>query len=390
MQPVEHPLDPEELNEYLDRELTSERAVVVAHHLAACAACRQVYEDLAGVSRDLSAWTIEAAPETLQVPRLPRKESVERKGTVQKGWRPRWLQSWALYPAVGVAAVVVLAVATFNTRPRTTSQVGRTVAAPQAAALAQGDKPETAEPAVQVQLGRTAQGQALTPAPRVIRTATLRLLAKDFDASRAAIDRIVAGAGGYLGVVQVSGVRPQARALRATVRVPSARLDAVIAALKALGEVSEESQAADDVSEQIVDLEARLANSRNTEQRMNELLRTRTGKLSEVLEAEREVSRVREEIERLDAQRKNFESRVSFSAISLVVNEEHSSSLDLGPLTLTKRLRNAFVDGFRTASESAVGAVLLALQVAPVLLFWGLVIGVPLWRVRRRRGHASA
>jgi hypothetical protein len=62
----------------------------------------------------------------------------------------------------------------------------------------------------------------------------------------------------------------------------------------------------------------------------------------------------------------------------------------LGPLPLTKRLRNAFVDGFRTASESAVGAVLLALQAAPVLLFWGLVIGVPLWRVRRRRGHASA
>lgn len=390
MQPVEHPLDPEELNEYLDRELTSERAVVVAHHLAACASCRKVYEDLAGVSRDLSAWTIDAAPEALQAARLPRQENVESERIVQKGWRPRWLQSWALYPAVGVAAVVVLAVATFNTRPRMAMQVGRNVAAPQAAARAQDDKPETEERPTEVRLGGALQGQVSKPAPRVIRTAVLRLLAKDFDASRAAIDRIVAGAGGYLGEVKVSGVRPQARALRATVRVPSARLDAVIAALKALGEVSEESQAADDVSEQIVDLEARLANSRNTEQRMNELLKTRTGKLSDVLEAEREVSRVREEIERLDAQRKNFESRVSFSAISLVVNEEHSSSLDLGPLPLTKRLRNAFVDGFRTASESAVGAVLLALQVAPVLMFWGLVIGVPLWRVRRRRGHASA
>lgn len=94
-------------------------------------------------------------------------------------------------------------------------------------------------------------------------------------------------------------------------RVPAGRLDEALTAIKAAGEVIEESQGADDVTEQVRDLDARLANSRNTEKRLNDLLLKRTGELADVLAAEREVSRVREEIERLEAQRKNFDRRLT-------------------------------------------------------------------------------
>jgi hypothetical protein len=234
------------------------------------------------------------------------------------------------------------------------------------------------------------QGQQAARGPRIIRTATLQLVPKDFDAARAAVDRIVANAGGYLGKVVVSGARPTGRTLAATVNVPAARLDETISALRALGDIVQESQNATDVSEQLVDLEARLANSRNTERRMNDLLRTRTGKLSEVLEAEREVARVREEIERLDAQRRNLDDRVTYSAITVQFDEPQKSSMNLGPLPLSTRIRNAFVDGVRGAFSSAVEALLLVLQFAPVVVFWGVVLGVPVWRVLRRRAQASA
>lgn len=61
MQFVEHPLDPDELNEYVDGELTLARRADVESHLAACAACQKTVRDLRGVSRDLAAWSIEAA-----------------------------------------------------------------------------------------------------------------------------------------------------------------------------------------------------------------------------------------------------------------------------------------------------------------------------------------
>jgi hypothetical protein len=392
MQSVEHPLDPEVLSEYLDGELPSERASAVEHHLAGCIVCQKVCDDLAGVSRDLAAWRIETAPDTLRVRR------VLGEGSFDKPWRPRWLPSWALYPSVGLATVAIVLVAVVPmlqlARPRRV-QVDASLAAPAAETGAEAlmfprpivaARPSGTPPSPQGQ-----QGAIVRSAPRVVRTATLRVLSKDLDASRRTVDRIVRDAGGYVGEVNITGVRPEPRALRATLRVPSARLDEAIAALKSLGEVVEESQSADDVTEQMVDLEARLANSRNTEQRMNELLRTRTGKLSEVLEAEREVARVREEIERLDAQRKNLDGRVAYSAISLHVTEARKSSLNLGPLPLTARLRNALVDGFRTAFESAVGAMLLALQIAPFLAFWALLLVFPArFLLRRLRARSSA
>jgi hypothetical protein len=74
--------------------------------------------------------------------------------------------------------------------------------------------------------------------------------------------------------------------------------------------VTEETQNGDDVKEQIVDLDARLKNARTTEARLNELLRTRTGALADVLAAERGVAARAREIERLDAERRNLGERI--------------------------------------------------------------------------------
>ena len=397
MQSVEHPLDPEELNEYVDGELTLERRADVESHLAACAACQKTVRDLRGVSRGLAAWSIEAAPDAL------RASSIVSKAGVGRQWRVRWIPSWATIPAVAAAGIVLFLLAVSSRREMLQQEppsvaaftdagkkvLGRATASPRAREV-----PETA--------GRAGQGApaigGLAPAPtqptprgpRIIRTATLHVVPKDFDAARAAVDGIVAKAGGYLGTMNATGTRPSPRTLTATLHVPSARLDETVAALRALGEVIQESQNASDVTEQLVDLEARLANSRNTERRMNELLRTRTGKLSEVLEAERDVTRIREEIERLDAQRKSLDDRVAYSAISLQLDEIQKSSMKLGPLPLTTRLRNAFVEGFRAAFASAVEALLVVLQIGPALLLWGLVLGVPIWRIWRRRSRATA
>ncbi len=400
MQPVEHVIDPEELNAYRDGE-AGERAAEINEHLRMCAACQKVLADLGGVSRDLDAWRVDDVPSSLRAGDLFDKARGGRR------WRLRWMPSWVTVPAIGVAAIAVLVVATV---PKRRPDVSASMAPPSAP----GPAPDTATlgkttsgaslpesvvtlPRSPIRVGGGAagsiQGQSAAPparGPRIIRTASLRVVAGDFDTVRASVERIAAGAGGYVGTLNVSGARPSARTLTTVVHVPVDRMSGAIAAFRALGDVVEESQGAEDVTAQLVDLEARLANSRNTEQRMNELLRTRTGRLSDVLEAEREVGRVREEIERLDAQRKNIETRVTYAAISLQISEPHKSTISLGPLPLTARLRNALVDGFRTAFEAAVATLLFVLQFAPVALFWLIVLGLPLRMVLRRARVARA
>ena len=124
--------------------------------------------------------------------------------------------------------------------------------------------------------------------------------------------------------------------------------------IRPLGHVDSESQSGEEVTAAFTDLEARLANSRHTEQRIVDLLRERTGKLSDVLEAERELDRVRGEIEQMEAQRKGLLKRVDYATLTLNVNEEYKAQLhaDGSPST---QFRNAAVDGFRSAAGSLVG-----------------------------------
>jgi hypothetical protein len=405
MAAVEHPLTPEELMEYLDGELSFERATIVQAHVAACARCQRLGEDLTGVSRDMAQWRVEDPPAGLRAP-VSARESGQRS----------WFTWRSLIPTSRVAVVsggAVIALIVIVTSEYRTSRSDLWVMQRYAShtpddlpAIAGTEASRRAGNAGEVARvgGRIAAGQAAesvppsiaavrpqaqtTTGPLIVRTATLRLVAKDFDQARQAVDRIVREASGFVGQVQVTGVSTDYRVLRATLRVPAGRLDTTLAALKATGEVVEESQAGDDVTEQVTDLDARLANARNTEKRLIELLQKRTGDLADVLEAEREVSRVREEIERFEGQRKNLDSRVSYATVTLQVDEERKATLDMGPLTISGRLRNALVDGFVEAVESALGMVLFIVRIAPFLLLWAMVLAWPARLLLRRMRHA--
>ena len=123
--------------------------------------------------------------------------------------------------------------------------------------------------------------------PMIVRTASLVLVAKDFPATRAALERIVVTYGGYLANLTTSSPSGEAQGLTAAVRVPAAKLDAALAELKKLGRVEQESQSGEEVTQQYVDLVARLKNARATEQRLVQVLQQRTGKVRDVLEVER-------------------------------------------------------------------------------------------------------
>jgi hypothetical protein len=174
-----------------------------------------------------------------------------------------------------------------------------------------------------------------------------------------------------------------AQSLTAILRVPSDQLDAALAELKKLGRVEQESQGGEEVTEQYVDLTARLTNAKNTEQRLIEVLRERTGKVADILAVEQEIARVRGEIERMTAERKSLEGRVSLATINLQLHEEYKAQIEVAPPSTAIRLHNAMVEGYRGVVDSVVGLTLFLLSYGPSLLFWGLIFFWParmLWR----------
>ena len=220
------------------------------------------------------------------------------------------------------------------------------------------------------------------------RTASLSLIVKEVAAARTALEEIAKQHDGYFAELNTSG-EPNARTLTASLRVPADQLDSTLADLRKLGQLDEEKQGGEEVSQKYVDLKARLENGRHTEKRLNELLAKRADRLKDVLDVERELASTREDIERMEAQQRNVENLVNYASISLSLSEEYKPTLNLAPPAVGTRMRNALVDGYHTAADSVVNVILFGLQSGPVILFWLLALFFPArwaWRKLREVG----
>jgi len=221
----------------------------------------------------------------------------------------------------------------------------------------------------------------------IIRTAQLSLITKEFDKARANLEVILKRHRGYFGELKAGGSTGSGRTLTATLRVPDDQLDATLTEVKTLGRVESESQSGRDVTSQYVDLQARLANAHNTERRLTDLLRNRTGKLSDVLEVEQALDRVRGEIEQMEAERKNMANQVSYATLNATITEDYKAQLQVVPPSTSTRLSNAAVEGYRIMADGVVSMALFLLSIGPSLLLWGAVLFFParvVWKKVRR------
>lgn len=175
----------------------------------------------------------------------------------------------------------------------------------------------------------------------------------------------------------------EAGALRGwvVVRVPAAGYDAFVADVAGLGEVLSQSEASSDVTQQHVDLSARLANLRSQEERLRDFFDAAEN-VEEMLLIEKELGRVRGDIESLDAQVKHLERQAAMVTVTVHLTEPDSV---VSPAGESWGFREAVTNGLRGAVALLNGAVAFAIATAPVWLV-GLIGYFPVraWLRRRR------
>lgn len=135
------------------------------------------------------------------------------------------------------------------------------------------------------------------------------------------IRQLAAQAGGYITNSSISGGRDQIRQATLELKIPAPRYDQAVGSLSTIGKLETVNSSAQDVGEEFVDVTARVNNSRRLEERLISLLANRTGKLDEVLRVERELARVREEIERYEGRLRYLSARVAMSTLTVTVHE---------------------------------------------------------------------
>jgi hypothetical protein len=230
--------------------------------------------------------------------------------------------------------------------------------------------------------------EPVTRGPMIIHTAQLTLTTREFDKVRAEVDAILKLHHGYAGEMVVNTPSGSARSLNGTLRVPITELDAMLNDLKRMGRVEREFQTGEEVTQRYVDLEARLANARNTERRLTDILRERTGKLADVLAVEESISTTRGEIEEMEAQRKTMANQVDYATLQVTITEEYKAALEVVPVTTWTRISNAGVEGYHNLAEGLISLVLVFVSSGPSLVFWGVLLFFPvrmIWKKIRLR-----
>ena len=155
----------------------------------------------------------------------------------------------------------------------------------------------------------------------VIRTGNASVEVDSLEQAMDGLRRLAQRVGGFVGSSTIQSGREQLRQATLEIKVPAARFEELTGGLPPLGRVEFVTVSAEEVGEEFVDLTARVANSRRLEERLIDLLGSRTGRLQDVLAVERELARVREEIERQEGRLRYLKSRVSLSTLSVTVHE---------------------------------------------------------------------
>jgi hypothetical protein len=200
------------------------------------------------------------------------------------------------------------------------------------AGLTKTKKAETKDeksPVTESQQEPAAQGplDQATPGPvanrKLIRNATAELEVASFDES---IQKITAFAAEEKGYVATTSSEKQANGkLRGeiVVKVLPDNLDRFLGKLRGIGDLKNQALTTEDVTKAYFDTESRLKNARLMEQRLIEILKTKSKDVADLLEVEKELGRVREQIETMQGELKFMDSQVAFATVTITLAEKN-------------------------------------------------------------------
>lgn len=378
------------LSAYLDEQVSAGERARITAHLLTCESCRAHLESLRKTVALIHTAEPVRAPEGFRT-ELHERITAQPRHTPGTMTLARWTWSWRT--AAAAVAVVLIGLFTVNVLreqfPRGALQNARRPAGP----VAQPPSPFPGAPSASVDRAARApevsapQVGGVVPAPytpgepalrRVIRTASVMLEVENLDETASRLTRVAEVAGGFIADSSFaqSGATPEGTFV---LRVPAPRFADVLSQVETLGHVQQRRISGQDVTEEYIDLQARIRNLERYEQRLLAFV-DRAAKVSDLLAIEQELARVRGEIEMLTGRARYLDRQVDLASIQVSAREQARGSGGLWNFSGTlEKIQAAFVATIRQLLRAAEAIVVALSALIPVLVLAGLA-----WLVARR------
>jgi hypothetical protein len=234
----------------------------------------------------------------------------------------------------------------------------------------------------------TVQASAQASDRKIIRDANLTIETESPTEGLRQITAIAENNGGFIVTsdLKQNDAGPQGRASQTVTviaRIPASRFDTALSQIHSFGgRVISEKVSGQDVSEEYLDLEARLRTKKALEAQFLEIMK-QARKVSDALEVQSQLGEVRTEIERLEGRRRFLENQAALSTITttLQMPQPILAATTTGFGTTVKR---AFGDAVDAAASIVLFVIQAVIVLVPIAIFFGLP-GWLVWRVVRRR-----
>ncbi|MGW5078180.1 DUF4349 domain-containing protein [Micromonospora echinospora] len=218
----------------------------------------------------------------------------------------------------------------------------------------------------------------------IIYTGTMQVRVDDVEAAAREAGTAVTAAGGFVGGDRRTSRSAEARATL-TLRVPADKFAGVIDQLAGLGRQERREIRTEDVTEQVVDLDSRIATQRARVESARKLL-AQASSVDELVRLENEVGTRQADLAALEARKRRLADLTSLSTITVTL---------LGPdaSTAEEEADLGFLSGLDGGWTAFRASARIALTVLGAVLPFAVVIGVPLWLLllwrRRRRARRT-
>lgn len=374
----------ESLSAYIDGEVAAAERARIGAHLESCEECRQYLDELRRTVAFIQSSEPVRAPEGFRA----QVRSKLEEGTSRSGVAMRWPQlRWSWRTAGAVAAVLLIGMFSLNLLrdrfPSLTSDLreraAKTGTAPSSTPSLDVNRYGTQNAAQPEAPQRVGGGPTIPDFRRVIRNGQLWLEVEKFDETSRRLVIIAEGAGGFVAdssYTQSAGT-PEGVF---TLRVPAARFASVVNEVEGIGRVLQRHVSGQDVTEEYVDLQARVRNLERHEQRLLTFM-DRATKVSDLLAIEQELARVRGEIEQLTGRMRYLDNRADLATVEVSVREKAKKASGLfwdfgGSLD---RIQKAFLATIRQLLGALEQVAVIVSALFPVAL-----LGAGAWLLVRR------